>query len=187
VLTFNAFLIAAITLRFVYPLVSAEGESFWVVLSAPIRREKLYTIKFLISSVPVALVSLILAVFSHIPLRHHPFLGVSASVIMVCASFALAGLNLGAGTFFANFKEKNPIKVASSRSATLTFLICMLYLVFVVSIVFTPLLAYWGHALHRSAFSPAQLWFAVGGVAALSITIAVASTMIGSWSLRRDF
>jgi hypothetical protein len=43
------------------------------------------------------------------------------------------------GSFFANYKEKNPIRVASSQGASLTFLFTIIYLAFIVILLFVPI------------------------------------------------
>lgn len=187
VLVFNAFLIASIALRFVYPMISVEGESFWSVLSAPVLREKLLAVKFGIAAVPMAVGGILLALFSHYPLREHTMLIISASILMISVTIALVSLNLAAGAYFTNYKERNPIKVASSQSATLTFLLCIVYLIFVVSMMFLPLTAYFSHTLHGTPLQPAEFWIPVSAVAVLSMIVASLSLMISRRALHRDF
>ena len=187
VLVFNAFLIASIALRFVYPMISIEGESFWSVLSAPVYREKILAVKFGISALPLAVGGTLLALFSHYPLREHTLLIVSATILMLAVTIALVSLNLAAGAYFATYKERNPIKVASSQSATLTFLLCIIYLIFVVSMMFLPLTAYFSHTMRGTRLEIAEFWVPVTAVAILSIIIASTSLIISRRALHRDF
>ena len=187
VMVFNAFLIASIALRFVYPMISVEGESFWAVLSAPVLREKILAVKFVMTALPLALGGILLALFSHYPLREHTMLIISAGILMLSVTVALVSLNLAAGAFFANYKERNPIKVASSQSATITFLLCIVYLIFVVSMMFLPLTSYFSHTLRGTPLQPAEFWIPVSAVAVLSMIVASFSLMISRRALHRDY
>ncbi len=186
-LIFNAFLIASIALRFVYPMMSIEGEGFWTMLSAPLHRAKIYLVKFYSALLPLSVISLVLAMFSHWSLQDHPVLPLVASVIMCCVAFALVSLNLTAGAYFSNFREKNPIKVASSQSATLTFLISIVYLTILVAVMYVPLHLYFFHALKGGEYHSQTLWFSVGAFVIVSMAISLISIVLGLKTLKRDF
>ena len=64
---FGGFLTSSVALRFVFPMVSLEGKSFWLLLSAPIDRKKVYGIKFILSFAVVVLLALVVAVATNIP------------------------------------------------------------------------------------------------------------------------
>ncbi len=187
VFVFNMFLIGSIALRFVFPMVSIEGESFWKVLSAPVERSKVYLLKLTVVFVPLVLVSILLAVFSHKPLHEYPVLLYLSILISSTVSLALVSLNLGAGAFFVNYKEKNPIRVASSQSATLTFLICMLCMTLYVSMLFIPYQRYFEHVLKGTPFDETLFVYSTAGVVLISCLIGMASTFIGINVLRRDY
>lgn len=186
-LLFNAFLIASIALRFVYPIVSVEGMSFWSVLSAPVERKQVYWLKFVLSFVPIFLISELLVIFSHRSLGDYVVIVRLASLIMLAITYAMVGLNLGAGTFFTNFREKNPIRVASSQGATLTFLVSMFYLAIVVASVFIPFNDYFAFVLRGIPFDAATMTTAAAIVFAISIALGSFSLVVGLRSLERDF
>ena len=52
------------------------------------------------------------------------------------------------GGIFANYKEKNAIRLASSQGASITFLITLLYLVLLIAILFIPVSNYF-YSLER--------------------------------------
>jgi ABC-2 type transport system permease protein len=187
VLVFNLFLVSSIALRFVYPSMSTEGMNFWKILSAPVRREKVFWLKFILYIVPIILTSEALVIFSHRSLREFPVLLQLSMYIMLFASAALTALNLGAGSFFSNFREKNPIRVASSQAATLTFLICIVYLTFVIASVFVPFNDYFAFKLRSVPFDPATMTVATLLVFLISGLICAASLVVGLRALKRDF
>lgn len=187
VLVFNLFLIASIALRFVYPSMSGEGMNFWKILSAPIRREKVFWLKFTMYLLPIVITSEGLALFSHRSLTEFPILLLLSVCIMLAASVGLTALNLGAGCFFSNFREKNPIRVASSQAATLTFLICIVYLTIVVASLFVPFNGYFAFQLRGLPFDPGTMYYATLLVCLMSASMCVASLAVGLRAIKRDF
>ncbi|MDI6765999.1 MAG: hypothetical protein QME52_04160 [Bacteroidota bacterium] len=186
-LLFNAFLIASIALRFVYPSVSIEGSNLWQVLTAPISRSKIYWLKFIIAITPILLISEILVIFSHRSLWEYPILIQSASIIMMGVAIAMVGLNFGAGSFFSDFREKNPIRIASSQSATVTFLVSLFYLSIIVALTFYPFMNYFQYILRGESFNKSLLLYGMTSVFALSIVLGVISIWIGFRAFKRDY
>ena len=187
VFLFNGFLMASIALRFVFPSVSLEGEAFWVVRSSPYMLKDLYWQKFSLWFVILILMAEFLSVASVGMMRPEPQLIGLSAVSTGFIALALTSLNLGAGTYFASFKEKNPIRVASSQGASVTFLISMIYLTIVVLILIVPLTNYFDRFVKGAPQSPAWLLFPSAGVGILSALCAIISTGIGLKSFQRDY
>ncbi|MBI1804365.1 MAG: hypothetical protein HY033_04635 [Ignavibacteriae bacterium] len=186
-LIFSIFLIASIALRFVFPCISVEGANFWSILSAPVSRGRVFWIKFFLVFLPILLLSELLVIFSHRSLGKYSAVIEAAGVMMLCSSFALVSLNLGAGSFFANFRERNPIRIASSQSATLTFLLCIVYVVVLVGVFYLPLNGYFGYMLRGASFRMETFWSAVITIAAMSLIVGAVSLVLGYRALRRDY
>lgn len=187
VLLFNAFLVASIALRFIYPSLSVEGPEFWAILSAPIRRKKILIVKYSAWFIPVFILAELLVIFSHMSLMAYPSLVIVASLIMFGTVYALAGLNLGAGGYFADYRERNPIRVASSQSATITFLLSILYLTIMVAMTFVPLNGFFSYILRGIPFDEGFLYTATFVFLALSVVIGSSGALVAMKSLSRDF
>ncbi len=186
-LLFNGFLVASVALRFVFPAVSQEGLAFWCIRSAPILLGKLYWQKFLGSLSLVLTVSLALSIASAILTRQHVDLSNAATISMASVAVAITSMYLGSGALFAQFKERNPIRVASSRGATLTFLISMLYLVVVTAVVAVPVYQFYSFPPHAGEYTT-SIWYApLGFVVGFSLLIASIYTYSGLRSLSRDY
>jgi len=143
---FGGFLVSSVALRFVFPAVSLEGMSFWVVRSAPVRPEYLVALKFVLGFILVFGLSLVVSLASNLPFARFsgrmpllPWFGAFSAWWM---SMAVVSLNLGLGGFFAVYAEKNPIRIASTQGATLTFLATIVFLFVLVVIVLYPLSRY---------------------------------------------
>ena len=99
---------------------------------------------------------------------------------------ALTSLHLGAGTYFAMYRERNPIRVASSHGASLAFLGSMVYLCLLVAILVVPLNTYFESSMLGRTVEP--LFVApLAVIAALSILVVYVSTRIGLRAIRTDY
>lgn len=137
---FNQFLIITIALRFIFPLMSLEGNSIWKIKSAPINTNKLLKIKIL----PFLILMIIISQFlSFISNRIFSFdLIIFFGIITFFTTILIGVINFGMGVLFKNYKEKNPIRLASSQGATLSFLISILVLIILAAIISVPLYNY---------------------------------------------
>ena len=184
---FNGFLMASVCLRFVFPSMSLEGDAFWSVRSSPVSLTHLYWHKFVFAIVFILPVTELLAIFSNTLVRDN---GTLVLLSVACSGFVALGLtslNLGAGTLYANFREKNPIRVASSQGASLTFLGSMVYLAVVVSILVAPLSDYFEQVIVLGRNPTDWIYLPILLVGATTAALFAASTGIGLRAIRRDF
>lgn len=184
---FNAFLIASVALRFVYPMISIEGQSFWKVRSSPTSLNKVFWLKFLLATVPIIVLGEILSYASHRSFAEYFSLQIYASISVVFITMTFVGMNLGAGSFFANYSETNPIRVASSQGATMTFLLCMMFLVFLVAVLFFPLNDFFTSVSRRQVFDERVMVSALAAIGIVSLILTLVCTMGGLRTIKRDF
>jgi hypothetical protein len=106
---------------------------------------------------------------------------------MGLVGLALTGLNLGAGSYFAAFKERNPIRVASSQGASLTFLGSMFYLSFIAVLLLIPLKRLIDYSVIRGQMTGGTIYLPLAVVALFSLLVFGASTVVGLRAMRRDY
>jgi ABC-2 type transport system permease protein len=185
ILLFDGFLVASITLRFVFPAVSQEGNAFWCVRTAPISLSRLYWMKFILW-VPIVLVPAEVLVWSTLPMARVPERVMLASAgMMAFTVVGLVSINLGAGAYFATQREDNPVKVAASQGASVTFLVSLLYLMVAATLLVLPVARVLAGAPAQQANS--MLLSAVMIVAAVSLSVSVLANIVGILALRKDF
>jgi ABC-2 type transport system permease protein len=187
VFLFNGFLIASVALRFVFPSVSLESDSFWCVRASPLSLKKLYWHKVLVSFALVFVVAETLSILSVLMLRNDALLVTVSAACMGCVTLSMTGLNMGAGTYFAAYKEKNPIRIASSQGASLTFLASMVYLALVVSSLVVPLNKYFDSLIIRGVTYSSWSYMPMLFIGVVSLFLFSVSTRIGLKSIKRDF
>jgi cytochrome b561 len=95
-------------------------------------------------------------------------------------------MNFGMGGLFANYKEKNAIRLASSQGASLTFLFTLLYLVLLIIILFIPVSGYF-YSLERGVnYSLINLLSTTIVLLILAISISAVSLKVGFKSFNSD-
>jgi ABC-2 type transport system permease protein len=183
----NGFLVASVTLRFVFPSVSLEGESFWCVRSSPVDLNRLYWRRFAGFVFVILLIGEVLVIvagrLAHMPLQ----LMLLSTVSMAFVALTLTSLHLGGGSYFANYKERNAIRVASSQGASLTFLVSIVYVIVVVGILWFAVNQYFEILIAKGTTPAAWISLPVAFIAIISLLGSITATWIGIQSFRRDY
>ncbi len=207
VFIFNIFLINSIALRFGFPMVSLEGNAYWSIRSAPISTSTMYWIKFGIVMTFLVVLSLIIAWLSNIPylyaqkvinqfpkppsfIEPHPSIKILAyySVLVTpIITVTLVSINVGLGSVYSNFIEKNPIRIASSQGATMTFLLSVVYLVIILAVYYLPATMMFVSASKNSPVNWKMLNIVFLAITVPSFFIIGTSHLLGIRSLRRDY
>ena len=188
---FGGFLTCSLCLRFVFPAISLEGQAFWSQLSAPLDIRKVYFAKFVLGFLTVLFLGMLVAIFTNEPFlritERRPLLLYLGIFSAFWVSVTMVALNLGLGGYFANYQEKNPIRVASSQGATLTFLVSLVYLIVLVSVVIVPLTQYFQSLFLFFPFDMTTIVVPGTLVGILSAALAGFASAVGLRSLARDF
>lgn len=126
--------LATLTTRFVFPLISLEGRRFWILGLAPLSRRRLVAQKFLLSAVTCSVFTLGIALVTAWRLDLSAFeFGVTLGGVMA-AILALSGLAVGLGALYPNFREDNPSRIISGLGGTLNFILSLAFVALMVAI-----------------------------------------------------
>lgn len=181
---FNVFLIASLSLRFVFPLISLEGDTIWKIKSAPINFNHLLLKRLIIYFSIIFFIGQLISFFSNqdFPVQ----LSVVAQINNAVITIALVSLNFGMGGIFANFKEKNAIRLASSQGASITFLFTLFYLILLIVILFIPVFNFFQLETRGIRMPMWKLFSTTIMLLALSIIISSISIRFGLRSFQKD-
>ncbi len=181
---FNVFLIASMSLRFIFPLVSLEGETIWKIRSAPLNYKKMMLTRlFMYFSVIFVMGQLLNFVSNY---QFSIILTLISQLNTAFVTVTLVSLNFGMGASYANYKEKNPIRVASSQGASLTFLFTIIYLVFLTVLLFAPISNYF-YAIDNVGFaSVTQLLYTSAILGTIAFIISYLSISKGVIHFNKD-
>ncbi len=126
-------ILATLTSRFVFPLVSLEGRRFWIIGLAPLTFRHLVWQKFWLSVATTSLFTIGLAVLSASMLKLEPVYFWMTVYSVTVANFGLAGLAVGLGALYPNFNEDNPARIVSGLGGTLNLLMSVGYITIIVA------------------------------------------------------
>ena len=157
----------------------------------PISLRKVYMVKVLLSFLLIFGLGVGVAYFSNAP-----FARLTPSNRMLIwfgiynafwISVVTTAVNAGLGGYFVNYQEKNPIRIASSQGATLTFLLTLVYLVFMVALIALPIKHHFDAIFLHTPLNPNSLLSSSLAFGIFSTVVTMLGLSIGFRSLKRDF
>jgi ABC-2 type transport system permease protein len=147
-----AFVMATVSVRFVFPAVSMEGNAFWIIRTSPISFHDFLWSKFWTGLAPVLLLSLVLTVVANDFLGVAPFLkGVTAIAIGFMA-FALVGLATGLGARYPRFSADNATQVAGSPGGVAYMIAAVSYIIVMIALLGWASSSYLWHMIRNRPF-----------------------------------
>jgi len=108
------FVISALSARFIFPAVSAEGNAFWIILSSPLSTRRFLWSKYFAYLIPMLILAEVLIIYTNYLLRVTAFMMVLSSATIFFLVFGIVGLGVGLGAVYPNFKHENIAQVATS-------------------------------------------------------------------------
>lgn len=126
-------ILATLTTRFIFPLISLEGRRFWILGLAPLSLRRLLWQKFWLSVGCTSVITLGLGLLSGLRLRLDSFVLALSLFAIAATTFALSGLAVGLGSLYPNFEEDNPSRITSGMGGTLNFILSLVYIVVVTA------------------------------------------------------
>lgn len=181
---FSVFMVAALSLRFIFPLISLEGETVWKIRSSPVNHNAFLVKKLLIYFTFIFIMGQLVSFFAG-----HQFpllLSLTGQLNTVFITISIVSLNFGMGGYFANYKEKNPIRITSSQGASITFLFTILYMTFLLALLFVPVSNFF-ESEHRYMSAPLTSLLTSSLVLfVLSLLISFVFIRLGLNSFKRD-
>jgi ABC-2 type transport system permease protein len=130
-----AFVMATVSVRFVFPAVSSEGPAFWIIRTSPISLKDFLWSKFWTGLAPVLLLSLVLTVVANDFLGVDPFLKVVTATAIVFMAFALVGVATGMGARYPRFSADNATQVASSPGGIAYMIAAVSYIIAMIGLL----------------------------------------------------
>ncbi len=120
-----AFVTAAVAVRFVYPAVSLEGRSWWVLRTAPIPLETIWWSKFWIAFLPLVVLGELLIVVTDRFLHVDPGLTLTFMVTLVFVIAAIVSLGLAFGAAYPRFDTQNAAQIATGFGGVVYMVSCL--------------------------------------------------------------
>ena len=172
------FVMATVAVRFVFPMVSAEGAAFWVIRTAPIRLRDFLWSKFWTGLLPVVVLSEVLTIAGNELLGVDPFLKRIAAVTILFMALALVGLATGLGARYPRFAADNPSQVAGSYGGVAFMVLAVLFVIVMCVLVGWPSSVWLFQRVRRTPLSDLRLAMMVASYTA-AVVISLATFWLG--------
>lgn len=180
---FTGFILATLSVRFVYPLISLEGKSFWKVRSSPVSVNLLFWEKFFLAFVVFMGLCEMIVWFTNRVLNVTSAMMTLTTVGTFLMGAALTGLGIGMGALFPNFKEESPMKIASTPGGILTVVLSLLYVAVMVAILAWPARGYFIYLLGNGPFPAGKALIAIICVTGVNLLILLLPVKLGRRSI----
>jgi ABC-2 type transport system permease protein len=175
-----AFVATAVAVRFVYPMVSLEGRSWWILKSAPLALERVWWSKFWLGFLPLLLLGevLVAATNHFLGVGHGLTLLFGATLVPLLAAVVSLGLAFGAA--YPRLDTQNAAQIATSFGAIVYMVTCLGLIALVAALEAWPVSRLFWAAHAGTPLSPAGRALVAACLAAALACCAVAF----AWSRR---
>jgi ABC-2 type transport system permease protein len=126
------FVLSAISARFIFTAVSAEGEAYWVISSSPLRLRKYLWGKYVYLLVPMIFLGEVLVIFTNYLLDVTPFMMLLSSITMLFMVLGIVALGIGFGALYANFKYENIAQLSVGFGGVLYMIVSSIFIAIVI-------------------------------------------------------
>lgn len=184
-LSATSLVLATLTTRFVYPLMSLEGRRFWILGLFPIKRSTILWSKFLFAILPSLLITEALIITSNLMLEMPPLIIFLHCFTVALVCVGLSGLSVGMSAIYPNLKEDNPSKIVAGFGGTLNLILSLTYVVAVITLEAIPCHLYFARQLVTPASFRLLLIAAVMGTVTLTCAAVIFPLWLGVRSLNR--
>ncbi len=163
------FVLASIAARFIFPAVSMEGRTLWLLRSSPLPIRQLLWAKFWTGTLPLLLLALAIVGVTDALMHVTAFIFIVSIVSITMITFAVAGLALGLGTVFPQYETENAAQIPTSFGGLVFMILATLLVASVVLLEARPVLSYVNALLAGVPPDPVELVVGLGLAALLCL------------------
>ena len=173
-LVLAGFVLASIAARFIFPGVSLEGRTMWLLRSSPLSMRDLQWSKFWVGTIPLLFFAVGLVLITGLLMKVSPFIMTVSVVTITMMTFGISGLAIGFGTLFPRFGTENAAQIPTSFGGLLFMMASIVMIGIVITLEARPVFSYLASVSFGSARDPWEMiWgFGVAGLVCLFATIA---------------
>ena len=173
-LVLAGFVLASIAARFIFPGVSLEGRTMWLLRSSPLSMRDLLWSKFWVGTIPLLFFAVGLVIITGLLMKVSPFIMTVSVITITMMTFGISGLAIGFGTLFPRFDTENAAQIPTSFGGLLFMMASIVMIGIVITLEARPVFSYLASVSfgsERDSFE--MVWgFGVSGLVCLFATLA---------------
>jgi len=167
------FVTSAVAVRFVFPAVSLEGESFWIIRSSPLPLKDFLWAKFWSSVLPLLVLAEVLIVLSNVLLKVSTLMMVVGVTTAALMTFGIAALGIGMGAVFPRFRYENVAQIPTGFGGIAYMIVTMLFIGAVVTLEASPVYRiFMAHAFGRRISAAGWAWTGLSFFLVIALNVA---------------
>jgi ABC-2 type transport system permease protein len=172
-LVLAGFVLASIAARFIFPGVSLEGRTMWLLRSSPLPMSDLLWSKFWVGTIPLMFFALALVVTTGLLMKVTDFIMIVSVLTIIMMTFAIAGLAVGFGTLYPRFDTENAAQIPTSFGGLLFMMASIVLIGSVITLEARPVFSYLASKSFGAARDPMEMWigFGASGLLCLAATM----------------
>jgi ABC-2 type transport system permease protein len=172
-LVLAGFVLASIAARFIFPGVSLEGKTMWLLRSSPLPMSDLLWSKFWVGTIPLMFFALALVVTTGLLMKVTDFIMIVSVLTIVMMTFAIAGLAVGFGTLYPRFDTENAAQIPTSFGGLLFMMASIVLIGAVITLEARPVFSDLASKSFGTVRDPMEMWigFGASGILCLVATL----------------
>jgi len=173
-LVLAGFVLASVAARFIFPGVSLEGRTFWLLRSSPMSMRELLWSKFWVGTVPLLVLALGIVGVTDALLQVTPFMMIVSIFTITFMTLAVAGLALGFGTMFPQFDTENAAQIPTSFGGLIFMMSSIALIGAVIVLEARPVYSYLSAEAFGEPTEPLEMILGFG----LAAAVCAAATLV---------
>jgi ABC-2 type transport system permease protein len=166
-LVLAGFVLASVAARFIFPGVSLEGRTFWLLRSSPMSMRELLWSKFWVGTVPLLVLALAIVGVTDYLLQVTAFMMAVSVFSITFMTLAIAGLAMGFGTLFPQFETENAAQIPTSFGGLLFMMTSIALIGAVVVLEARPVYSYVSAQAFGTETNPTEMVIGFGAATLL--------------------
>ena len=130
--------ISALGARFIFPSVSLESRSLWLIKGSPVQEKRFIISKMTFNLLPIAVVGFIITFFSCRFLNTTPLITTVSTVTILFLTVSVSTMGIYYGTKYPVLRFENVAQIATSYGGIVYMLITSLFVIGVTTLVSLP-------------------------------------------------
>jgi ABC-2 type transport system permease protein len=172
-LVLAGFVLASVAARFIFPSVSLEGRTLWLLRSSPMPVRQLLWAKFWVGTTPLLALALGIVFVTDWLLQVSDFMFAVSVMTIAMMTIALCGMALGFGTLFPQFETENAAQIPTSFGGLMFMIASVGLIAGVVVLEARPVYSYLSAKLYGTPTSMSDMVFGFGLAALLCIVATI--------------
>jgi ABC-2 type transport system permease protein len=168
-LVLAGFVLASIAARFIFPSVSLEGRTLWLLRSSPMPVHDLLWAKYWVGTLPLLILALGIVGVTNALLQVSDFMFAVSVMTIAMMTLALSGLALGFGTLFPQFETENAAQIPTSFGGLLFMIASIALIAAVIVLEARPVYSYLSAQFYGTPTSPTEMILGFGCAALLCV------------------